>query len=61
AGIKQSQFVRIAGIAGRLWIKMKSNTKKGGLEMLKAQLRQYACNEEPYNGSYVSTIDSPVR
>ncbi|CAG8635523.1 7303_t:CDS:2, partial [Cetraspora pellucida] len=61
AGIKQSQFVRIAGIAGRLWIKMKSNTKKSGLEMLKAQLRQYACNEEPYNGSYVSTIDSPVR
>ncbi|CAG8834749.1 5761_t:CDS:1, partial [Racocetra persica] len=21
----------------------------------------YACNEEPYNGSYVSTIDSPIQ
>ncbi|CAG8717340.1 16993_t:CDS:2, partial [Cetraspora pellucida] len=62
AGIKQSQFARIAGIAGRLWTRMaKSNAKKSDLEILKAQLHQYACNEKPYNGSYVSTIDSPIR
>ncbi|CAG8807995.1 3609_t:CDS:2, partial [Dentiscutata erythropus] len=62
AGIKQSQFARIAGIAGRLWTKMASSSaKKSDLEILKAQLRQYTCNEEPYNGSYESTIDSPIR
>ncbi|CAG8763489.1 6933_t:CDS:2, partial [Cetraspora pellucida] len=59
--LEKASNLTLAGIAGHLWIKMKSNTKKGGLEMLKAQLHQYACNEEPYNGSYVSTIDSPVR
>ncbi|RIB03695.1 hypothetical protein C2G38_2149396 [Gigaspora rosea] len=61
-GIKQSQFARVAGIAGCLWTKMiGSKIKKADLEILKAQLRKYACNEEPYNGSYVSAIDSPTR
>ncbi|CAG8607249.1 7342_t:CDS:2, partial [Scutellospora calospora] len=46
----------------RLWTRMtKSNAKKSDIDILKAQLRQYACNEEPYNGSYVSTIDSLIR
>ncbi|CAG8677728.1 1718_t:CDS:2, partial [Racocetra fulgida] len=36
---------------------MKSNAKKDGLEVLKAQLHQYACNKEPYNRSYISTLD----
>ncbi|CAG8535542.1 9155_t:CDS:2 [Dentiscutata heterogama] len=59
AGIKQSQFARIAGIAGHLWTKMASSSaKKSDLEILKAQLRQYTCDEEPYNGSYESTIDT---
>ncbi|CAG8546840.1 18202_t:CDS:2, partial [Cetraspora pellucida] len=39
AGIKQSQFARVAKIAGRLWTKMVgSKAKKGDLEILKAQL-----------------------
>lgn len=38
-----------------------SKIKKGDLEILKAQLRKYACNEEPYNGSYAPSMDSPVR
>ncbi|CAG8794214.1 4862_t:CDS:2, partial [Dentiscutata erythropus] len=50
------------GIAGRLWTKMVgSKFKKADLEILKTQLHKYACNEEPYNGSYMSTIDSPTR
>ncbi|RIB00228.1 hypothetical protein C2G38_2150938 [Gigaspora rosea] len=61
-GIKQSQFARVAGIAGHLWTKMiGSKIKKANLEILKAQLYKYACNEELYNGSYVSAIDSPTR
>ncbi|CAG8583074.1 15950_t:CDS:2 [Cetraspora pellucida] len=31
------------------------------LEILKAQLHKYACNEEPYNRSYVSAVDSPTQ
>ncbi|RIB04451.1 hypothetical protein C2G38_2149016 [Gigaspora rosea] len=61
-GIKQSQFARVAGIAGCLWTKMiGSKIKKADLEILKAQLHKYACNEEPYNASYVPAIDSPTR
>ncbi|RIB24992.1 hypothetical protein C2G38_2167033 [Gigaspora rosea] len=52
-GIKQLQFARVAGIAGRLWTKMiGSKIKKADLEILKAQLHKYTCNEELYNGSY---------
>ncbi|CAG8854183.1 1458_t:CDS:2, partial [Gigaspora margarita] len=51
-----------AGISGHLWTKMiGSKIKKANLEILKAQLHKYACNEEPYNGSYVSAIDRPTR
>ncbi|CAG8833239.1 8120_t:CDS:2, partial [Gigaspora margarita] len=53
---------RVAGIAGCLWTKMiGSKIKKADLEILKAQLCKYACNEKPYNGSYVSAIDSPTQ
>jgi hypothetical protein len=37
------------------------NSKKSDLNLLKAQLRQYACNEAPYNESYASDIDTPLR
>jgi hypothetical protein len=60
AGIKSSQFARIASIAGRLWIKMGSKNRSK-LDLLKAQLRQYACNETPYNDTYVTNIDTPLR
>ncbi|CAJ0834049.1 15461_t:CDS:2, partial [Entrophospora sp. SA101] len=30
------------------------------LDLLKAQLRQYACNETPYNETYVTNIDTPL-
>lgn len=59
-GIKSSQFARIASIAGRLWIKM-GNKNKSKHDLLKAQLRQYACNERPYNETYVADIDTPIR
>ncbi|CAG8521162.1 9721_t:CDS:2 [Racocetra fulgida] len=52
----------LARIAGCLWTRMvDSKIKKGDLEILKAQLRKYACNEEPYNRSYVSSVDSLTR
>ncbi|CAJ0642270.1 12703_t:CDS:2 [Entrophospora sp. SA101] len=35
----------------------KNRTK---LDLLKAQLRQYACNETPYNETYVTNIDTPL-
>ncbi|CAJ0640131.1 365_t:CDS:2 [Entrophospora sp. SA101] len=38
AGIKSSQFARIASIAGHLWIKMRSKNRTK-LDLLKAQLR----------------------
>ncbi|CAG8806261.1 44467_t:CDS:2 [Gigaspora margarita] len=60
-GIKLSQFAQVAGIAGRLWTRIVgSNIKKGDLDILKAQLCKYACNEEPYNGSYVPDINSAL-
>ncbi|CAG8772866.1 19783_t:CDS:2, partial [Dentiscutata erythropus] len=50
------------GIAGHLWTRMVgSNIKKGDLDILKAQLCKYACNEEPYNRSYVPDINSLIR
>ncbi|CAJ0824062.1 6003_t:CDS:2 [Entrophospora sp. SA101] len=36
----------------------KNRTK---LDLLKAQLRQYACNETPYNETYVTNIDTPLQ
>ncbi|CAG8844785.1 26295_t:CDS:2, partial [Gigaspora margarita] len=48
--------------SGYLWTQMaKSNAKKEDLEILKAQLCQYACNEKLYNRSYVPIIDSPIQ
>jgi hypothetical protein len=31
------------------------------LDLLKAQLRQYACNEIPYNEAFTADIDTPLR
>ncbi|CAH1764972.1 2410_t:CDS:2 [Entrophospora sp. SA101] len=58
--MEKATNLTLASIAGRLWIKMGSKNRTK-LDLLKAQLRQYACNETPYNETYVTNIDTPLR